>query len=474
MWYPPGVRVHATRTSAGFLPRRQQSARLHFAARRTTLSTVFPLQDSTPSLRRPSLVALTALALLLLTTVFHAGAHVPVPDSVLDPRSAPEAWNVLRLATANVERLLKENRLSEIDDQLSLCAPALRTLPRLATADRQRPVAEQAIVASVAVSSMAQAAAVGDRPTSESALASLHAALDKMSTSFDPATVHADIFYCPMHPDVVSATRAAVCPKCGMALVPRHIPYSFVYVPPGEPSLLLTATTDHPLAQGRPVQVTILLRKRDGSPVLLPDLTITHTQPIHMLIVDPALEDYHHEHPVQTSTPGEYTFSFTPAKASSYRIFADVVPSASGVQEYPYVDLPGSGSPPAIHQENTTVATVAGLRFQLLVENSEREPLRAQQPRNLRITIQDLAGQPVTRLEPVMAAFAHLVGFYADGHTVVHLHPAGGEITNPTLRGGSSLDFKFFPPKPGFLRLYVQVQLDGQAIFAPFGLHVEP
>lgn len=73
-----------------------------------------------------------------------------------------------------------------------------------------------------------------------------------------------------------------------------------------------------------------------------------------------------------------------------------------------------------------------------------------------------------------MAAFAHLVGFYEDGRTVVHLHPAGGEITDAAQRGGPSLDFRFYPPKAGFLRLYVQIQLDGRAVFAPFNLNVEP
>lgn len=416
-----------------------------------------------------------AAVLSLLLGILPAGGHVSVPDSVLDPRTAPEAWNVLRLATANVERLLREDRLGEVNDQLSLCGPALRALPGLAAPGRQTPVAEQAVRGTVAVTSMAQAAMVGDRPTAESAFTALRVALDNMSSAFDPHAVNADIFFCPMHPDFVSPDRTTVCARCGMALVPRHIPYSFVYVPPGQPSLLLTAATDQPLTAARPARVKVRLRQRDDSPVLPSDLTVTHTQPIHLLIVDPALADYHHEHPVPTSSPGEYVFSFTPARDSSYRIFADVVPASSGVQEYPFADLPGTGpARPITGRENTFLATVGGLIFHLAVEDLERAPLHARQARNLRITVQGPDRQPTIRLEPVMAAFAHLVGFYDDGRTVVHLHPAGGEITNPALRGGPALDFKFYPPRAGFLRLYVQVQVDGQAIFAPFDLNVEP
>ena len=80
----------------------------------------------------------------------------------------------------------------------------------------------------------------------------------------------------------------------------------------------------------------------------------------------------------------------------------------------------------------------------------------------------------MTRLEPVMAAFAHLVGFYEDGHTVVHLHPVGPEITDANLRGGPDLEFKFYPPKPGFIKLFCQVQVGGKAVFAPFGVNVAP
>ena len=412
---------------------------------------------------------------LLLAATLPAHAHVPVPDSVLDPHTTPEAWNVLRLATANVERLLHENRLTEINDQLSLCTPSLRALPKLTTPAQQLPVAEQSNRAALALGSLAQAIVAGDRPSAEFAFASVRAALDKLSASFDPQTVRADIFFCPMHPDCLSPDRAALCPRCGMTLVPRRIPYSFIYVPPGEPSLLLTATPDHPLAAGQPARVTVRLQRRDGSPVTLPDLTVTHTQPIHLLIVDPTLEDYHHEHPVPTATPGEYAFTFTPTKSTSYRLFADVVPSATGVQEYCFTDLPGTATaPPITDRDNTSQVIAAGLTFRLSIEDQDRSPPRAQQPRNLRVTVQDGTGHDFTRLEPVMAAFAHLVGFYDDGRTVVHLHPAGGEITNPSLRGGPALDFKFYPPKPGFLRLYVQIQVNGQPVFTHFNLNVEP
>ena len=186
----------------------------------------------------------------------------------------------------------------------------------------------------------------GDHATADAALTMLTADLHAVAPAFDPGAVTAEIYFCPMHPDFLSANPTAHCDKCGMSLARRDIPYSFVYAPPGEPTLRLSLRSDAPPAPGRACHLVARLTQRDGTPVAGSDLLVTHTQPIHLLIVDPAaLEDYHHEHPVPTGTPGEYAFSFVPAKATGYRVFADVVPTATGVQEYPSADLPGMAAP---------------------------------------------------------------------------------------------------------------------------------
>ncbi len=408
-------------------------------------------------------------------------AHVAVPESVLNPQSASECWNVLRLAMVNIERLVHEDRLAEVPDQASLCSPALRMLAKLAeTTAQQRAVAIGTVQAASAVNSLAQACVAGDRASVVRTLAKLHAALDVLATGTDPQVLNADIFFCPMHPDVISADAKAVCPKCGMTLTPRRIPYSFVYAPPpGEQSLRLTAVCDVPPTAGRPTHVTIRLATRDGSPVRETDLLVAHTRRIHLLIIDPALEDYHHEHPTPTGTPGEYEFAFTPAKTASYRIYADVVPAATGVQEYIRTELPGAATLNArdlflANRQSTFTAEAGGLHFQLCCGTSNELPLHAGQPSALRVQVTDARGLPFAQLEPVMNAFAHLVGFYDDDRTVVHLHPAGPEVVDPASRGGPSLEFRFYPPKDGFLRLYCQVSVGGKMLFVPFSLNVVP
>lgn len=405
--------------------------------------------------------------------------HVPVPEAVLNPQSAPEAWNVLRLASANIDRLVREDRLSEVADQASLCPPSLRLLARLAESTTKRQeTAVGSVRAGSAINSLAQACVAGDRAGADAALTKLHAALDSLAVGEDPQVVRAEIYSCPMHSDVLSAAVGAPCPKCGMALLLRRIPYSFVYAaPPGEPSMSLTANADGIPTAGQNLRVKVRLMRKDGTPVTDGDLLVAHTQRIHLLIVDPTLEDYHHEHPASAGTPGEYQFAFTPGKTSSYRIFADVVPAATGIQEYVSADLPLLNT--ASHQESTVIQrqnsfeTEAGnLRFQLITGEGGGTVLRAGQSQALRVVMTEKNGQPVHRLEPVMNAFAHLVGFYEDGRTVVHMHPVGLDVEDSAARGGPTLEFRFYPPKPGYLRLYCQISVDGTMVYAPFGVTV--
>jgi len=421
-------------------------------------------------------IGIAFAALLFLGLDEPARGDVPLPPSILNPATDTEAWNVIGLATRNVEKLVEESRLSEVPSQISLCSPALRTLVRVAgPMPKATAVARRAALLQDWIAAITRAATADNRGPTESGLRTFKQLLGELGQHYDPATVQAEIFMCPMHPDCISARASAECAKCGMALVKRRIPYSFVYTLPGEPTTVLTAAAAGSCEAGRKLQVKVRLSRRDGAPVLLSDLMVMHTQPIHLLIQEAGLSDYHHEHPVPTDTPGEYAFSFTPAHTTSYRIWADIVPAATGIQELPHADLPSVG--PTLPQQDTAarfISTVDGYQFALNLVGGNHNPVQAGKTRGMSITVTDAQGQPVKTLEPLMNAFAHLVGFYDDYGTVVHIHPSGGDILNAELRGGPSLAFQFHPPKAGFIRLYCQVSIGGKMLFAPFNLNVVP
>jgi len=54
------------------------------------------------------------------------------------------------------------------------------------------------------------------------------------------------------------------------------------------------------------------------------------------------------------------------------------------------------------------------------------------------------------------------------------MHPIGAPILNESDRGGPVLEFKIYATKPGFTRLFAQVQINGRQVFAPFGVQVTP
>ncbi len=416
-------------------------------------------------------------ALLIACSLASSAWSDPViPGNILNPKTAAEAWNVIRLATKNVDQLLDENRLAEIPVQISYCSPALRTLPNVAKDPEKFPSIEaQTKRALISVNAAAIGAQQGNPDGVKAAVASLRRVLEEMAPHFDPTAIGADIFYCPMHSDFLSEKATAPCGLCGMPLRTRRIPYSFIYTKPGEPTVRLTAKASAPIEAGKTIEVKIRMEKADQSPVVLADLLETHTQPIHLLIEEAGLGDYHHAHPVPTASAGEYVFSFTPKKTTPYRIWADIVPAATGVQELPFVDLPSVGKAGSIADtENRFASTAGGYQFTLELSKGNQLPTKSGQARHMRITVTDPDGKPVTILEPVMNAFAPLVGFYVDCKTVIHLHPAGGDVLNSELRGGPTLGFILFAPKPGFIRLYCQVSIGGRMLFAPFNLNVDP
>lgn len=415
-----------------------------------------------------------ALALCLFIFAHAARGDIEVPPNVLNPATPTEAWNVIRLATRNVATLLEAGRLDEIAMQVSLCSPSIRALARTAASGEDKVKLDALSVRAFAyINGVATGGISKDRSTVAVSFDGLKAALDEMRKLFDPKITDGEIYFCPVHPEFISVNVQTTCGTCGLELAVRRIPYSFIYVAPSPPTLRISATAESPLEVGREARVKMRLAHEDGRPVLLRELLVMHTQPIHLLIIDPSLEDFHRAHPKPTDTPGEYAFTFTPAKPGPYRVWADVVPAATGLREYPRVDLPAAGvAEPIGNRDDTSRVTVGGLTFTMTFADQGGSRPRKKDTRFLRLTVNDAEGKPVDTLIPVMNAFAHLVGFYEDTQTIVHFHPTGGDILRDDVRGGPNLGFKFFAPKGGLMRLFAQVLVDGKMIFAPFTLNI--
>ena len=235
----------------------------------------------------------------------------------------------------------------------------------------------------------------------------------------------------------------------------------------GEPDLIITPITPSELKAGENNEVILFIQDKQAKPVDVSQFEVVHMQPVHLLIIDPRLNDYHHEHPVQKST-GQYAFNFTPKTGCSYRAWVDVHPKGSH-QQYIPVDLKGAAECNELLDKTVNLeASSQGYDFKLELEGDLKagEAIFA----NMSITKD---GQPVDFLEPVMSAFAHMVGFYEDYETIAHIHPMGKEPTEDTERGGPTLRFHIEPEQAGYLKLFAQVQIDGKQVFVPFGIVVD-
>ena len=223
---------------------------------------------------------------------------------------------------------------------------------------------------------------------------------------------------------------------------------------------------------GKSVPAVIRLTQSDGKPLGLDQLEVAHTEKIHLLVIDQSVTDYHHLHPVAGDKPGEYRFDFAPKFGGTYHVWADLVPKATGKQEYSKTTVKVEGPPGTANPAVNTTAEVDGYRFVLTMENNA--PLEAGKSTVVKVKVTGPDGREFSKLEPVMGAFAHMVAFPEDLGSVTHVHPMGEEPKTNAERGGPDLSFHVEPDKPGSHKFFLQTQIGGKDKFAAFGLKVEP
>ncbi|MDL5054138.1 hypothetical protein QQ056_11355 [Oscillatoria laete-virens NRMC-F 0139] len=246
-----------------------------------------------------------------------------------------------------------------------------------------------------------------------------------------------------------------------------HGDHGHAHAESGPATLTSTIVALKPLATGSSSPMILKLADKAGKAVKYEDLEVVHTQRIHLLIVDASLTDYQHIHPEPTEKVGEYKFDFTPAKAGTYKLFADLLPLATKKQEYSTTTFDVPGTAQAVDRTTNLETTVGDLKFTLTFDRKE---LKAGEALAASVVVTGRDGQPFAQLEPVMGAFAHAVAFDEKRESTVHIHPLGREPEKSTERGGPKLDFHMKFDEPGFWKLYIQVQVNNKDVFAPFGL----
>lgn len=224
-------------------------------------------------------------------------------------------------------------------------------------------------------------------------------------------------------------------------------------------------------AVGRPVRFTLTMSTASGKPIGPADLLVAHTKKLHLMVVDPTLNDYQHLHPVPGARPGEWVFEMTPSRPGLYRVFADFTPAATARGLYASVDFTVPGEVARVTRSTNSLWQAAGYNFELITPPYFKAGVQSE----LRFRIFSPGAEPKpVPLQPVMDAFAHLVAFDEERTGFAHLHPDQTDLNLKPDALRPELTFKVTVPQAGRYVVWAQVNLGGTEIFAPFWVDVLP
>jgi hypothetical protein len=275
----------------------------------------------------------------------------------------------------------------------------------------------------------------------------------------------ASSYVCPMHPSI-RADRPGLCQTCGMTLI------NVSSVVSGRHGLDVKWVSGAP-RPGEPARLQLSV-ERPGTHERVSEFEDVHERPFHLFVVSWDLEHFAHVHPV-SQPDGSMEVATVLPRSGGYQLYADF--------------LPASGFPQLLQQSVFTegVSPVSAAPSRARADAIDRE-IREGVDRGLRIrieparlvagrmevvaaTFEDAAtGEPLQDLEPYLGAWGHALIVSADLVDAVHSHP----VTPLTSPGGPRIFFSQRFPRPGYYRMWVQVQRKGEVATVPFTLQVEP
>lgn len=245
---------------------------------------------------------------------------------------------------------------------------------------------------------------------------------------------------------------------------PQFIPVVAVKSP-----VALALRAEGLLAPNQPQRFTLVMTTASGKPIGPADLVVAHTKKLHLLVIDPTMNDYQHLHPEPGRKDGEWVFELTPARTGRYLVFADFTPAATGRGLYASAEFTVPGAVPRVIRQTNWDYSAGPYRFAL----SSLLTLRAGIPNGLKLAVARPDGRPVP-LAPVMGAFAHLVMFDEERTGFAHLHPDQADLAQPPDPVKPELTFKVTVPRAGRYVVWSQLLVEGREMFVPFWVDVLP
>lgn len=214
------------------------------------------------------------------------------------------------------------------------------------------------------------------------------------------------------------------------------------------------------LIANKPNTVVFSLITANGRKLTDKDLQVVHTKQVHILILDPSYTEYQHLHPDYIGD-GKFKFTFTP-KSTNLHIWADV--TVNGDIQYYTMSKFGNVDKPSIKSLTSTNSYQEdGYQFNLSLDNT---PSKGEMSMGKIIITKD--GQPVTNLQEIMGAYAHVLVFADDYKTLLHVHP----MENDSEKQGI-VEFHLEPEQSGFAKMFAQIKINDKEYIVPFNLNIK-
>ncbi len=224
------------------------------------------------------------------------------------------------------------------------------------------------------------------------------------------------------------------------------------------------------IIRGEPCELSLRIQDASGKTLTDADLSETYTKKLHLLIVDKSLNDYHHIHPEYNAEKGVFTASFIPNTQNEYSVWSNFKLQENGqniVSQNTIPSLRNYNIAPSI--QHTNIIETDDIKIEL----EATPPLTSGKDSNLLCKIISKSGKPV-KLEEIMGAQAHLVGFTKDGDSMIHCHPLEEKISTKTDSQNAELKFHIAPEKEGFTKFFLQMKIKGKETIIPFGQYITP
>ncbi|UQN15707.1 hypothetical protein [Gulosibacter sp. ACHW.36C] len=220
-----------------------------------------------------------------------------------------------------------------------------------------------------------------------------------------------------------------------------------------------------PATVGEAGELSFQILDAAGDPVT--EYATAHDKDLHLIVVRTDGVEFRHVHPELDTSTGTWSTPWSWDAAGTYRVYADFTPAADGAEGLTLtrgVEVAGDFAP--VEAEVQTVDEVDGFTVSITGD------LAAGTQSDLTVTV-ERDGEPVTTLEPYLAAYGHLVALREGDLAYLHVH-AEGDAPEDGVTAGPEIEFAAHAPTADRYLLYFDFQVGGQVHTAEFVLDTVP